>query len=67
MICYYRPLSSLISTNSVKLNLPIYNYVTSMCRSFCVSAPTNWNKLPENLRCEMKYNIFRRTVKLFVL
>ena len=38
-----------------------------MGRSLCVSAPTNWNKLPAKLRCEMKYNIFCRKVKLFLL
>ena len=36
-----------------------------MGRSFCVSAPTNWNKLPAKLRREINYNIFRRKVKLF--
>ena len=36
-----------------------------MGRSFGVSAPTNWNKLPTKLRCEINYNIFRRKVKLF--
>ena len=64
---YYRPLSSLRSAKSVKLNLPKYNYETIMGRSFCVSAPTNWNKLPTKLRCEFNYNIFRRKVKLFLL
>ena len=38
-----------------------------MGRSFCVSAPTNWNKLPVKLRCEMKYNIYQRKVKLCLL
>ena len=53
-ISYYRPLSSLRSAKSVKLNLPKYNYETIimvypyMGISFCVSEPTNWNKLPEN-------------------
>ena len=67
MISYYRPLSSLRSAKSVKLNLPKYNYETIMVRSFYVSAPTNWNKLPEKLRCEIKYNIFLRKVKLFFI
>ena len=66
-ISYYRPLSSLRSAKSVKLNLPKYNYETIMGRSFCVSAPTNWNKLPTKLCCEINYNIFRRKVKLFLL
>ena len=66
-ISYYRPLSSLRSAKSVKLNFPKYNYETIMGRSFCVSAPTNWNKLPTKLRCEINYNIFRRKVKLFLL
>ena len=38
-----------------------------MDRSFCVSAPNNWNKLPAKLRCEIKDNIFRHKVKLFLL
>ena len=66
-ISYYRPLSSLRYAKSVKLNLPKYNYETIMGRSFCMSAPTNWNKLPTKLRCEINYNIFRRKVKLFLL
>ena len=66
-ISYYRTLSSLRSARSVKLNLPKYNYETIMGRSFCVSAPTNWNKLPAKLRCEINYNNFRRKVKLFLL
>ena len=52
-ISYYRPLSSLRSAKSVKLNLPKYNYETIMGRSFCVSAPTNWNKLPAKLRYKL--------------
>ena len=66
-ISYYRPLSSLRSVKSVKLNLPKYNYETIMGRYFCVSEPTNWNKLTAKLRCEINYNIFRRKVKLFLL
>ena len=42
-ISYYRSLSSLRSAKSVKINVPKYNYETIMGRSFCVSAPTNWN------------------------
>ena len=66
-ISYYRPLSSLRSAKSVKINLPKYNYDNIMGRSFCVSAPTNWNKLLTKLHCEINYNIFRRKVKLFLL
>ena len=65
-ILYFRHISSLRSAKSVKLNLPKYNYETIMGRSFYVSAPTNWNKLPVKLRCEMKYNIFRGKVKLLL-
>ena len=46
-------------------HLPKYNYETTMGRSFCVSTPTNWNKLPTKLCCEIIYNIFRRKVKFF--
>ena len=49
MISYYRPISSLRSDKYVKLNLPKYNFETIMGRYFCVSAPTNWNKLPAKL------------------
>ena len=38
-----------------------------MGRSFYMSVPTNWNKLMAKLRFEMKYNILRRKVKLFLL
>ena len=55
MISYYSHISSLISAKTVKLNLPKYNYDTIMGRYFCVSAPTNWYKLPVKLRCKIKY------------
>ena len=66
-ISYYRPLSSLRSAKSVQLNVSKYNYEIIMGKSFCVSAPINWNNLPAKLSCEMKYNILRRKVKLCLL
>ena len=68
-ISYYRPLSSLRPSKSVKINVPKYNYETIMSRSFSESEPTNcspWNTLSAKLRCEEKYNIFRRKVKYFI-
>ena len=38
-----------------------------MGRTFCVSALSNWNKLPPKLRCEMKYNYLRRKVIVLLL
>ena len=63
-------MSSIRSAKYVQLNLHKYNYDIIIGRSFYVSAPTNCSsmdhKLPANLRCEMKYNIFRRKVLSFI-
>ena len=67
LLNYYFPLSSLISANSLKLNLTKYNYRLLLGRSFRITSPLNWNLLPNKLRCISNFISFRAKVKCYLL
>ena len=64
LIKYYFAHSSLRSAKSVKLNLPKYKYKLLLGRSFRITAPLNWNLLPNKLRCISNVISFRAKVNV---
>ena len=66
LIKYYFPTSSLRSAKSLKLNLPKYNYRLLLGRSFRITAPLNWNLLPNKLRCISNVILYRAKVKCYL-
>ena len=57
---------SLRSNSSLILYTPITRFAT-VRRAFYYNAPRLWNSLPASLRCERRYNVFKRRLKVHIL
>ena len=63
----YEPKRSLRSKNrQALLIVPKYNLVTYGKRAFTVAAPTEWNRLPEDLRTITELDAFKRKLKTYL-
>ena len=67
LVQVYEPKRSLrLKNRQTLLVLPKYNTTTYGKRAFKIGAPTEWNKLPENLRTITDFEHFKRELKTFL-
>ena len=59
---------ALRSSNELLLNRPSFKSLATLGdRSFTVAAPSLWNSLPKEIRCEDNFYIFKTMLKTYLL